>query len=85
MNGTCVSCVSVRVRQINVSFSILRAHSRARAIFHLILVFHLVFDECQILLSELPYSAADIFTLLLKFFFPLLLYFFHFFWLSIAI
>lgn len=70
MNGTC----GVRVRQINVSFSILRTRTesrRARAIFHLILVVGCwlsvvgcrFFDECQILLSVALFGRHSIYLL----------------------
>lgn len=52
MNGTC----GVRVRQINVSFSIFRTRRRDRAIFHLILVGG--FSMNAKYFYQLPYSAV---------------------------
>lgn len=52
MNGTC----GVRVRQINVSFSIFRTRSRDRVIFHLILVGGFPMNAKYF--YQLPYSAG---------------------------
>lgn len=58
--GTCdvAWCLCVRVRLINVSFSILRILMVALVLFSIFYFWLLVFDECQTLFISWPYWAV---------------------------